>query len=338
MRNWIDIMNKIAVIGVGSWGTAITLTLSKKGYPISLWAWDPDQAATINKTRINPFMPGHKIPQNVNATNSIPDALRGAGLVVFVTISDSASTVAKDLQPHLPAGIPIVSATKGLNNRTGLTISQTLKSVLGNKNPIVVLSGPNLAVEVANGVPTATVAASEDESTAHMVQSIFMCPTLRVYTNTDVLGVELAGALKNVIAIGAGISDGLGYGDNTKAALLTRGLAEITRLGLRLGARESTFRGLAGIGDLMVTCASPLSRNHRLGIGLGEGRQVDDILKELGQVAEGIPSTQAAYHLSKEHHIPMPISEAVYNVLFNGKRPAEAVVELMTREPKEEVW
>ena len=195
-----------------------------------------------------------------------------------------------------------------------------------------------MAVELAQGIPTATVVACSNDALAHEAQNLFMCPSLRVYTNRDVIGVELAGALKNVIAIAAGVCDGLGYGDNTKAALLTRGLAEITRLGAGIGARRETFMGLAGVGDLMATCASPLSRNRRVGLGLGKGRELDEVLREIGQVAEGVPTTRAAYNLARKHETPMPITEQVYGVLFEGKSPQTAVAEIMAREPKEEIW
>lgn len=332
------LMNRIAVLGAGSWGTALSLLLEKKGYDVSLWVWDPQQASCIIENRENPFLKGYRIPDNINITTSIPEAVNAADMVLFVTISDAAVNVAQELKTCINPGIPIVSATKGLNCNTGLTISQMLEQELCGRNPVAAISGPNLAIEVAKGVPTATVAACKDESVAQSVQKLLMSPTLRVYTNSDVIGVELAGALKNVIAIGAGICDGLGFGDNTKAALLTRGLAEITRLGTRIGARQETFMGLAGIGDLMATCASPLSRNRRVGLGLGQGKKLDDIVAEVGQVVEGIPTTLAAYNLSRKLGVPMPITEEIYGVLYEGKSPSDAVVNLMSRSPKDEIW
>ncbi|HEY3298189.1 MAG TPA: 2-dehydropantoate 2-reductase N-terminal domain-containing protein, partial [Armatimonadota bacterium] len=206
-------INRIAILGAGSWGTALTLLLAKKGYSISLWAWDPAQAETIRNTHENPFMPGLRIPEDVSVTSSIPECVHDADLIIFVTISSAASSVATELKSCIPAGVPVVTATKGLNSETGLTISQTLAAILPRETPICAISGPNLAVEVARGVPTATVAACENAEVAKEIQNVLMCPTLRVYTNSDVIGVELAGALKNVIAIGAGISDGLGFGD-----------------------------------------------------------------------------------------------------------------------------
>lgn len=331
-------MRRIAVLGAGSWGTALSLLLARKGCDICLWVWDPDQAKALRQSRVNPFLPGFQIPEGIRITTSIPEAVQSAEALLLATPSDGVPDVAGQLKAYLPAGIPIISGTKGLNSETGLTVSQILGSVLPSANTIAVLSGPNLAVELAKGIPTATVIACSDYALAREAQSLFVCPSLRVYTNRDVIGVELAGALKNVIAIAAGICDGLGYGDNTKAALLTRGLAEITRLGVRIGAQQATFVGLAGVGDLMATCASPLSRNRRLGLGVAKGGALDDIMREIGQVAEGVPTTRAAYNLARKRDTPMPITEQVYQVLFEGKSPQAAVADLMTREPKEEVW
>jgi glycerol-3-phosphate dehydrogenase (NAD(P)+) len=331
-------MEQVAIIGAGAWGTALSLLLANKGYRTSIWVWDSQQAQSMLSTRINPLLPGHGLPDSVHITTSISDALISAEAVIFVTISQAAADVAMDMKEHLKPNIPIISATKGLNCKTGLTMSQTLKSILSPSNPIAAISGPNLAMEIAAGVPSATVAASEDASTAKLVQSLLMSPSLRVYTNSDIIGVELAGALKNILAIGAGICDGLGYGNNTKAALLTRGLAEITRLGMKLGAQRETFMGLAGIGDIITTCASPLSRNRRVGQGLGEGRRLDDILADLWHVAEGIPTTKAAYELAQKTDTPMPITEQIYEVVYNSKSPMEAVYQLMNREPRAECW
>ena len=331
-------MDRIAVLGAGSWGAALSLLLARKGCRISLWVWDPEQAEVMRRTGENPFLKGFAIPETIEITTSIPSAVDGAEVILLATISSAVEDVASELGTCLPPETPIISGTKGLNSETGLTVSQTLGHILPGSNPVAALSGPNLALEVAKGIPTATVVACGDDSVAHEMQSLFMCPSLRVYTNPDVIGVELAGALKNVIAIAAGICDGLGFGDNTKAALLTRGLAEITRLGTKLGAKQATFMGLAGVGDLMATCASPLSRNRRVGLGLGKGGKLDDIVRELGQVAEGIPTTRAAYDLARKHETAMPITEQVYQVLFEDKSPRAAVAGLMTREPKDEVW
>ena len=330
-------MERIAIIGAGSWGGTLSLLLANKGYQISLWVWDSEQADTMRRTGENPFVPGFQIPESISITTSMSEAVDNAEVIVFVSPSDSVESVGAELKNHLSAGVPVISATKGLSSKTGLTISQTLSQIFSDMNPIAVLSGPNIAPEIVKGIPTATVVACRDDSIAHQAQSMLITPTLRVYTNRDVIGVELAGALKNVIAIASGICDGMGLGDNTKAALLTRGLAEITRLGVKIGAQQATFMGLAGVGDLIVTCASPLSRNHRVGIGLGRGLKLNDVVQEIGQTAEGIPTTQAAYNLSLKYDVQMPITEQVYQVLFEGKSPQAAVSDLMSREPKDEV-
>jgi len=329
-------VNRIAVLGAGNWGTALSLLLAGKGNEVSLWAFDPEQAAQIARTRENPFLPGYILPEAIDVTTSIPEAVREAAAVVFVVRSEGAAEIARVLGESLPAGIPVISATKGLIGEECRTMSEVLDTALSRRNPVAALSGPNIAAEIARGIPTATVVASKDGETARFGQDLFMTPSLRVYTNSDVVGVEVAGALKNVIAIAAGICDGLGFGDNTKAALLTRGLAEITRLGTRMGAEQATFMGLAGIGDLIVTCASPLSRNHRVGIGLGKGGRLDDVLAEVGQVAEGVPTTRTAYRLARRMEVPMPITEEMHRVLFEGKDPRTAVADLMHREPKGE--
>lgn len=331
-------MKRIAILGAGAWGTALSLILTGKGHRVSMWVWDPDQASTMISTGENPYLQGFKLPCSLEITSSIHEAVEGADAVIFVTISNAAVETAHILAECLRPETPVISATKGLDNETGRTITQTLQSILPADTPIAAISGPNLAVEIAKCIPSAMVAACPDITIAGQVQRLLMCPSLRVYTNTDIAGVELAGALKNVLAIGAGICDGLGFGDNTKAALLTRGLAEITRLGIKLGAKQSTFMGLAGIGDIITTCASPLSRNRRVGQGLGEGKPLDRVLGEMIHVAEGIPTTRAAYNLSLQHDTPMPITEQIYNVLFNNKCPLDAVQDLMMREPREEVW
>lgn len=329
-------MKRIAVLGSGCWGTTLSLLLHRNGHDVTLWSWSPDEASRITRTRQNPYLPGFHIPNRIRITGSMDEALGGAEAVVFATISDSAAEVAGSMKNYLAPGIPVICATKGLSSKTRLTMTQTIGNAVGGRNPLVALSGPNLAIEIANGQPSASTAACTDETCARQAQELLMSNTLRIYTNTDVIGVELAGALKNVIAIGAGISDGLGFGDNTKAALLTRGLAEITRLGVKLGASQATFMGLSGIGDLMATCASPLSRNRRVGLALAAGKPLETILKDLGQVAEGVPTTAAARQLGIENGVLMPITEEVHSVLFSGKPAGEAVAALMTREPKDE--
>lgn len=331
-------IRRVAVLGAGPWGTALALLVHQKGCRVSLWVFDPEQADVMSHTRENPFLPGFLLPDGVAVTTSVPDAVQGADAVIFAVRSEGALSVVESLCTCLPPRVPVISGTKGIIADTGHTMSKVLQRALGGSNPVLALSGPNIAVEIARGVPTASVIASKDENAARRIQSLLMSPSFRVYTNTDVTGVELAGALKNIIAIAAGISDGLGYGDNTKAALLTRGLVEITRLGTKLGAMQTTFMGLAGMGDLIVTCASPLSRNHRAGIGLGRGKPLEEVLREIGQVAEGVPTTRAAYALAQRLETPMPITEQMYQVLFECKPPKVAVADLMSREPKDEMW
>jgi glycerol-3-phosphate dehydrogenase (NAD(P)+) len=332
-------LGKAAVIGAGSWGTALAFCLGSKGIDVALWGRDADDLHSIESERENPtYLPGVKLPDSVKAEPDIAHALRGAAMAVEAVPSDGVADVSSRIKDQLEEGTTLVSATKGLEPEKGLRTTELFESLLGQDvaHRSVVLSGPNLAVEVVRGVPTASVAASEDAEAAELVQLAFASPAFRVYTNDDVKGVELAGALKNVIALAAGINDGLGFGDNTKAALVTRGLAEIVRLGVALGAREETFYGLAGVGDLFATCASKLSRNRTVGFGLGEGRLLDEVLQDMTQVAEGIPTTKAAVALARRCGVEMPITEQVYQVLFEGKSPKEAVAVLMGRELKPE--
>jgi glycerol-3-phosphate dehydrogenase (NAD(P)+) len=332
-------LGKAAVIGAGSWGTALAFCLGSKGIEVALWGRDADDLHSIEAERENPaYLPGVKLPGSVNAEPDLARALSGAAMTVEAVPSDGVADVCARIRDHLEEGTTLVSATKGLEPEQGLRTTELFESLLGQDiaRRSVVLSGPNLAVEVVRGVPTASVAASEDVAAAELVQLAFASPAFRVYTNEDVKGVELAGALKNVIALAAGINDGLGFGDNTKAALIARGLAEIVRLGVALGAREETFYGLAGVGDLFATCASKLSRNRTVGFGLGQGKSLAEVLQAMTQVAEGIPTTKAAVGLARRCGVEMPITEQVYRVLFEGKSPESAVTDLMTRDLKPE--
>ena len=326
------------VLGSGSWGTALAILLGKKGFPVKLWGL-PDEAAVLVRDRENVrYLPGAPLPNTISPISDLDQALSDAEVVVVAVPSAAVRQVASQLAGRLDARALLINAGKGLESDTGLRGSEVLTQELGEQIGcgIVVLSGPNLAVELASGVPTATVVAGCDADRVVRAQELFSCPTLRVYRNPDIVGVELGGALKNVLAIGAGISDGLGYGDNTKATLATRGLVEMTRLGVALGADARTFSGLSGFGDLMATCASRLSRNLRLGQMLGQGKSVEDSLAALGQVAEGMPTCKAAYSLSKKLGIDAPITEQIHAVLFENKLPKQAVHDLMTRQYKEE--
>lgn len=330
---------KIAVLGCGSWGTALTILLGRKGLPVRLWGRIEDGIDLICRDRENTrYLPGVPLPESVECATDVNDALSGTDVVVMAVPSTAVRHVATQINGLISDQVLLVHAGKGLESQTGLRGSEVITQVLGEAigAKCVALSGPNLAVELANEVPTATVVACRDEDRAITAQELFSSTSLRVYRNPDVAGVELGGALKNVLAIGAGISDGLGYGDNTKATVVTRGLIEMTRLGTLLGADPRTFTGLSGFGDLMATCASRLSRNLRLGFMIGQGKTLEQSLQVLGQVAEGAHTCKAAYLLSRKYNISMPITQQVYAMLFEGKCPKEAVRDLMTRGHKHE--
>jgi glycerol-3-phosphate dehydrogenase (NAD(P)+) len=333
-------LKSIAVLGAGSWGTALALLLGRKGFEVRLWSFEDQVVQQIVSTHENSaYLPGHLLPRNVTPTGVISEALDGADCAVFASPSDHLRNVARLVSEAGVQGRPlIVNAGKGLESSTGLRLSQVLTEELGEDlaEKLVVLSGPNLAIEIAKESPGATVVASLSETAAIAAQNMLTTPRFRVYRNSDLIGVEISGALKNIIAIGAGISDGFGYGDNTKAALITRGLAEMTRLGVAMGGDSRTFVGLAGVGDLMTTCSSALSRNLRFGRALGRGLSVPEAEAEVKQVVEGKPTCRAAYNLARQHSITMPITEQIYFVIFEGKPAKDAVNDLMQRDPKEE--
>lgn len=321
---------KIAVIGSGGWGTAIAVLLAGKGNDVYLWSWIQDETDRLNRDRENKeFLPGVKLPDNIICTHDMGECARGANVVVTAAPSPATRVTAKQLAKHINPGQRLVNISKGLEGE--LRLSQVYKEEIPQAD-ISVLSGPSHAEEVGRGVPTTVVVASDNKQTAEFLQDVFMTDNFRVYTSDDVIGVELGGALKNVIALCAGISDGLGYGDNTKAALITRGVAEITRLGTAMGAKASTFAGLSGLGDLIVTGTSTLSRNHTAGVLLGKGMSLDDTLKEVHMVVEGVNTATAAYNLSRKYSVETPIIEQAYNLLYNGQSPREAVNRLMTRQ------
>ncbi|MCE5315437.1 MAG: NAD(P)H-dependent glycerol-3-phosphate dehydrogenase [Armatimonadota bacterium] len=331
---------KIAVLGSGSWGTALAILLGKKGYGVRLWSRREDLASAIERDRCNvQYLPDIVLPDTILSTSRFDEALDGVQAVVLAVPSAGVREVVDLIRDKIGSGVLLIHAGKGLESETGLRGSEVIARELGEEigRGCVALSGPNLAVELAKDVPTATVVASCDMDRAAKAQELFSSPSLRVYRNSDIAGVELGGALKNVFAIGAGIADGLGYGDNTKATLVTRGMIEMTRLGAALGADPKTFTGLSGFGDLMATCASRLSRNLRLGLMLGQGMSLDDSLQALGQVAEGMPTCEAAYILSRKHDIYMPITEQIHALLFEGKDPRQAVCDLMCRDQKDEL-
>lgn len=330
-------MKKICVLGAGSWGSALALSLAKKGYNVMMWTLSQEQADKINTTKENiDYLPGVLFPNNIELTTNIEEAVRDSRLIILAVPSQAIRSVCKQIKEFVKPNQILVDVAKGLEKGTGFRLSQVCEEELP-ENPYVVLSGPSHAEEVAKDIPTTLVVGSEDLEIAQEVQDIFMSPKLRVYTNPDVIGVELGGALKNIIAFGAGICDGLGYGDNTKAALMTRGIREIARLGTALGADANTFSGLSGIGDLIVTCTSMHSRNRRAGILIGQGKSLDETLKEVKMVVEGITATEVAYEVSKKMNIDMPITSAIYSVLHDGKNANEVVVNLMMRSKKHEI-
>ncbi len=332
----------IAVLGAGSWGTALAVSLATGGHPVTLWARRPEAAAAMARHRHNPtYLPDALLPEAVHVTSDLEAAATGRDLWVIATPSHAVRALAKDLAPYAHAALIVVSVAKGIENETLMTTTQVLGQVLSPPVPrahIGVLYGPSHAEEVAAGRPTTLVAAAPSMAVAEQVQTLFMTPRLRVYVNDDVAGVEIGGSVKNVMAIAAGISDGIGYGDNAKAALITRGMAEIQRLGLAMGAQPATFAGLTGIGDLVVTCTSRHSRNRYLGEQIGKGKSLGEVQSEMQMVAEGVKTTASVYALAQKHRIEMPITEAVYAILFEGKKPADAVPELMTRAAKQEDW
>ncbi len=329
----------VAIIGTGSWGTTLGIVMARRGVNVALWARTEDEAQRLASERRNADrLPDFPFPDSLRPTASLSDALKDATLVLFAVPSRSLRENARRAAPLLRPSMLVMSATKGLERESGKRMSQVLAEELppALKRHICVLSGPNLSREIAEGQPATTVIAAEDPAVAERAREIVMSPLLRAYTNTDVTGVELGGALKNIIAIGAGMSDGLGFGDNAKAAFITRGLVEITRLGVAAGAKPLTFAGLAGLGDLIATSSSRLSRNYYVGEQLAKGRPLKVILANMRYVAEGVDTTVAALAMAQSLSVEMPITAYTHRVLFGGMEPAAAVTELMRRAPKTE--
>jgi glycerol-3-phosphate dehydrogenase (NAD(P)+) len=331
---------RVGVIGGGAWGTTLADLLARKGqFAVTLWAREPEVVASINGAHLNRlFLPGATLAPTLTATDDVAAAVRDAEVVVSVPPSHVVREVMAHVRTRLAPGALVVSASKGLEPERLATPSCVLREVLPKGTPIAVLSGPSFAQEVYARQPTAVVAAAPEHALAQRVQQVFATSYFRVYSATDVLGVELAGALKNVIALAAGILEGLGLGHNTRAALITRGLAEITRLGVALGAEPATFAGLAGMGDLILTATGPLSRNHQLGVELGTGKRLAEALAGKATVAEGVNTTRSAVALAERHGVELPIASEVAAVLFAGKPPARAIADLMERELKAEQW
>ncbi len=333
----------IVVIGAGSWGTALAKLLGDKGFGVDLWGHRPDHVAALRLDRENTtYLPGFPLPDKVRPTADLAEAVSGKPVVVMVVPSHVYREVFTLLAPHLAPNAAIISATKGIENETLRTMNQVMAEVLASLRPdfkgqLGVLAGPSFAREVAAGIPTAVTVAAPTIEGARFFQDIFHTERFRVYAGTDVIGMELGGALKNIVAIAAGICDGLGYGTNTRAALITRGLAEITRLGVAMGAKPLTFSGLAGMGDLVLTCTGDLSRNRQVGLKLGQGKTLAQILAEMEMVAEGVKTTRSAMALARKMGVEMPILEQVYAMIYEDKPCAEAVQSLLGRDSKEEM-
>lgn len=327
---------RIAVLGAGSWGTALAKHLADIGHDVTLWARREEQARAIDEKHENAqYLPGVRLPDNLHGTSSFETALKGAEQVLSVVPSHTTREVWREAGPHLPAGTPVMGCSKGIENDSLDLMSEVLAEVLPGKR-LAFLAGPSFAKEVANHLPTAVVIGSKDDALAKELQELMSSDWMRAYITHDVVGVEIGGALKNVIAIACGCADGLGLGHNTRAAIITRGLAEITRLAVKRGADPLTLAGLGGMGDLVLTCTGDLSRNRRVGIGLGQGKRLPDILEEMGQVAEGVKTAQSARDLAKREGVEAPIIAEVYCILYEDKPVREAVTSLMRRDLKHE--
>ena len=325
---------KILVAGSGGWGTALAMLLLKNGNDVTLWSYCDDESRHLAETHTNPFLPGVELPEAMHFTADCACA-EDMEMVVFATPSFAVRKTAAAFSSHLPENIILVSVTKGIEDGTGYRMSELVEQETGKR--VVALSGPSHAEEVSRGIPTGVVVACSDRALAERVQAVFACERLRVYTCPDAVGVELGAALKNVIALCAGVCDGMGYGDNTKALLMTRGLAEVARLGMALGASRETFAGLAGVGDLIVTCTSMHSRNRRAGILIGQGKSSEEAMKEVGAVVEGYFAAKSAWDLAQKHGVEMPITKAAYEVLYCGSNPRDALNHLMLRHNTSEV-
>lgn len=329
-------MAKISVIGAGSWGTALALLLSKNGHEVNVWSIMEEEVNMLSEKREHTEkLPGVKLPESMTFTTDLEQSVKGKDLLVLAVPSPFTRSTSNSMCPFVEEGQIIVNVAKGVEEATLMTLSEIIEQEIP-KAEVAVLSGPSHAEEVGRGLPTTCVAGAKTKKTAEYIQEIFMNEVFRVYTSPDILGIELGGALKNVVALAAGIADGLGYGDNTKAALITRGIAEIARLGMKMGGEYKTFAGLTGIGDLIVTCASVHSRNRRAGTLIGKGYSMEEAMKEVKMVVEGVHSAKAAMGLAKKYQVSLPIIEQVNQILFENKPADEAVRELMLRDKREE--
>lgn len=324
-------MAKIGIIGAGSWGVALAVLLANNGHELTIWSALEKEIFTLTEKRELPNLPGVRIPDEITVTADLKEAMEQKDVLVLAVASSYTRGTAQRMSCYLTNGQRIVNVAKGIEEKSLHTLSQVIEEELPAAD-VAVLSGPSHAEEVGKGIPTTCVVGAKTKKTAEYLQNIFMSPVFRVYTSPDILGIEIGAALKNVIALAAGIADGLGYGDNTKAALITRGIAEIARLGIKMGGKLQTFTGLSGIGDLIVTCASMHSRNRRAGILIGQGKSMEEAMEEVQMVVEGVYSAKAALALARQYEVEMPIIEQVNQVLFEGKAASEAVGELMLRD------
>ena len=327
---------KITVLGSGGWGTALALLLLENGNDVTLWSYAEEESKKLRETRENPLLPGVKLPEEMQFSTDMA-CVKGCGAIVMATPSFAVRSTAAQLRELADEGTIIISVSKGIEKDTSLRLSQIIEEELQGKCPVVVLSGPSHAEEVGRHIPTGVVAAADDEEIAKKVQDLFMNQRFRVYTTDDKVGTEICAAMKNVIALCAGCCDGMGYGDNTKAMLMTRGLAEMARLGVALGGRKESFNGLAGVGDLIVTCCSMHSRNRRCGILIGQGKPVDEAIKEIGAVVEGYYAAANARALAQKAGVEMPIAQAAYEVLYEGRDVRTVIVDLMSRAKRSEL-
>ncbi len=327
----------IGVIGAGSWGTALAVLLSKKGYQIYLWHRNQEFIEELRDNRENKkYLPGSILSENILLTNDLKECVIKSNIIILAVASQGIREICKKISSYVDSSQILVNVAKGIETNTLFRMSKVIHQEIP-KNEVIILSGPSHAEEVAKDIPTAVVVAGKNRKITEFIQDIFISSTFRVYTNPDVIGVELGGALKNVIALATGICDGLGYGDNSKAGLMTRGIVEISRLGHAMGAHVSTFAGLSGLGDLIVTCTSMHSRNRRAGIQLGKGKKLENILQDINMVVEGVGTTSAAYHLSKKYNVEMPITSELYDVLYHDKDAKESVDTLMLRNKTNEM-
>ncbi len=325
----------ISVIGSGSWGVALAMLLNSNGHKVKLWSYNPDEARLINEQRRCKFLPNITVPKGIDCFTSLKESLEDTSIVLIVTPSNAIRQTLENMKPDVTSNQIFVLCSKGMEKESQKVYTEVIKEIFP-ENKVAALSGPSHAEEVSEGIPTAVVISSEDDATSELLQNVFMNERFRVYINDDLLGVEMGGSLKNIIALACGIAIGLGYGDNTIAALITRGTVEISRLGVEAGAKRQTFYGLTGVGDLFVTCASKHSRNRKAGILIGQGKGVDEAIKEVGMVVEGINAVDGAYILAKKYSVSTPIINEIYDIIHNGKSPQEATNNLMTRGKKTE--